>query len=234
MHAYWRAANYLSVGQIYLLDNPLLREPLRLEHVKPRLLGPLGHHARAELPLRPHEPRHQGARPRGDLHHRPRPRRARARGQHLPRGDLQRRLPPHRPRRGRACGSCSASSPSRAASRATWRRRRRAPSTRAASWAMRSCTPTGRCSTTPICSRCASSATARRRPGRSRRAGTRTSSSTRRPTAPCCRSCTSTATRSPIRRCSPASRTTSCGRCSRATATRRASSRARTPTRCTS
>ena len=32
-HAYWRAANYLSVGQIYLLDNPLLREPLRLEHV---------------------------------------------------------------------------------------------------------------------------------------------------------------------------------------------------------
>jgi xylulose-5-phosphate/fructose-6-phosphate phosphoketolase len=39
MDAYWRAANYLSVGQIYLLDNPLLREPLRLEHVKPRLLG---------------------------------------------------------------------------------------------------------------------------------------------------------------------------------------------------
>jgi xylulose-5-phosphate/fructose-6-phosphate phosphoketolase len=39
---YWRAANYLSVGQIYLLDNPLLREPLRLEHVKPRLLGHWG------------------------------------------------------------------------------------------------------------------------------------------------------------------------------------------------
>ena len=36
MHAYWRAANYLSVGQIYLLDNPLLREPLRVEHTKPR------------------------------------------------------------------------------------------------------------------------------------------------------------------------------------------------------
>src|SRR6201986_5011507 len=36
---YWRAANYLSVGQIYLLDNPLLREPLRPEHIKPRLLG---------------------------------------------------------------------------------------------------------------------------------------------------------------------------------------------------
>ena len=42
LHAYWRAANYLSVGQIYLLDNPLLQEPLRLEHVKPRLLGHWG------------------------------------------------------------------------------------------------------------------------------------------------------------------------------------------------
>jgi xylulose-5-phosphate/fructose-6-phosphate phosphoketolase len=40
--AWWRAANYLSVGQIYLLDNPLLREPLTLEHVKPRLLGHWG------------------------------------------------------------------------------------------------------------------------------------------------------------------------------------------------
>jgi len=42
LHAYWRAANYLSVGQIYLLDNPLLREPLRREHVKRRLLGHWG------------------------------------------------------------------------------------------------------------------------------------------------------------------------------------------------
>ncbi len=40
--AYWRAANYLSVGQIYLLDNPLLREPLTADHVKPRLLGHWG------------------------------------------------------------------------------------------------------------------------------------------------------------------------------------------------
>jgi len=40
--AYWRAANYLSVGQIYLLDNPLLTEPLKLEHIKPRLLGHWG------------------------------------------------------------------------------------------------------------------------------------------------------------------------------------------------
>jgi xylulose-5-phosphate/fructose-6-phosphate phosphoketolase len=42
LDAYWRAANYLSVGQIFLLDNPLLKEPLRLEHVKPRLLGHWG------------------------------------------------------------------------------------------------------------------------------------------------------------------------------------------------
>ena len=42
MHAWWRAANYLSVGQIYLQDNPLLEEPLTLAHVKPRLLGHWG------------------------------------------------------------------------------------------------------------------------------------------------------------------------------------------------
>src|SRR6202140_2937923 len=42
LHAYWRAANYLSAGQIYLLDNPLLLEPIKLEHIKPRLLGHWG------------------------------------------------------------------------------------------------------------------------------------------------------------------------------------------------
>jgi xylulose-5-phosphate/fructose-6-phosphate phosphoketolase len=42
IHAYWRAANYLSVGQIYLYDNPLLREPLTRAHIKPRLLGHWG------------------------------------------------------------------------------------------------------------------------------------------------------------------------------------------------
>ena len=40
--AYWRAANYLAVGQIYLYENPLLREPLKPEHIKPRLLGHWG------------------------------------------------------------------------------------------------------------------------------------------------------------------------------------------------
>ena len=42
IHSWWRAANYLSIGQIYLLDNPLLKEPLKLKHIKPRLLGHWG------------------------------------------------------------------------------------------------------------------------------------------------------------------------------------------------
>ena len=55
--AYWRAANYLSVGQIYLLDNP----SLRAEHVKPRLLGHLGHHTGPELVVCTHESGDQAA-----------------------------------------------------------------------------------------------------------------------------------------------------------------------------
>src|SRR5689334_6286074 len=42
LDAYWRAANYLAVGQIYLMDNPLLSQPLKPEHLKPRLLGHWG------------------------------------------------------------------------------------------------------------------------------------------------------------------------------------------------
>ncbi len=42
MDAHWRAANYLSIGQIYLYDNPLLKQPLKREHIKPRLLGHWG------------------------------------------------------------------------------------------------------------------------------------------------------------------------------------------------
>lgn len=60
MDAYWRAANYLSVGQIYLYDNPLLKQPLTLEHIKPRLLGHWGDDTGVELPLRPSKPGHQG------------------------------------------------------------------------------------------------------------------------------------------------------------------------------
>lgn len=56
LDAYWRAANYLSVGQIYLLDNPLLREELAAAQIKPRLLGHWGDDAGLELRLRPSQP----------------------------------------------------------------------------------------------------------------------------------------------------------------------------------
>jgi len=57
MNAYWRAANYLSVGQIYLYDNPLLKRPLALTDVK-HAAGALGHDTRAELHLRAAESGH--------------------------------------------------------------------------------------------------------------------------------------------------------------------------------
>jgi hypothetical protein len=59
---YWRAANYLSAGQIYLLDNPLLTEPPAPEHIKPRLLGHWGTTPGPELRVRPPQPGDQGAR----------------------------------------------------------------------------------------------------------------------------------------------------------------------------
>ncbi|MDZ7822528.1 MAG: hypothetical protein U5N26_12385 [Candidatus Marinimicrobia bacterium] len=53
MDAYWRASNYLSVGQIYLWDNPLLREPLKLFSCKTKLIGSLGHVTRTKFYLCP-------------------------------------------------------------------------------------------------------------------------------------------------------------------------------------
>ena len=77
LDAWWRAANYLSVGQIYLLDNPLLREPLSAEHIKPRLLGHFGTTPGLNL-LYAHLNRAIRARDlERDLHHRAGPRRAR-------------------------------------------------------------------------------------------------------------------------------------------------------------
>ncbi len=70
---YWRAANYLSVGQIYLLDNPLLREPLRAGTRQAAAARALGHDAGAEFHLRPSQPRHQTRRTQRDLYLRPRP-----------------------------------------------------------------------------------------------------------------------------------------------------------------
>ena len=93
LDAYWRAANYLSVGQIYLFDNPLLKTPLEKAAHQAAPARPLGHDAGPELHLRPSQPADQKARSRHDLHHRPRPRRAGAGRQRLSRGDLQRGLP---------------------------------------------------------------------------------------------------------------------------------------------
>jgi hypothetical protein len=71
MDAYWRASNYLSVGQIYLLDNPLLKEPLKRDHIKPRLLGHWGTSPGLNMLYVAPQSRHQARRPRHDLHHRP-------------------------------------------------------------------------------------------------------------------------------------------------------------------
>ena len=59
--AYWRAANYLAAGQLYLLDNPLLKEPLSPDAHQEEDRGPLGHRARPELHLCPPEPCHQAS-----------------------------------------------------------------------------------------------------------------------------------------------------------------------------
>ena len=74
--AYWRAANYLSVGQIYLLDNPLLREPLQPKHIKPRLLGHWGTTPGQNF-IYVHLNRVIRSMPEHDLHFRAGPRRAR-------------------------------------------------------------------------------------------------------------------------------------------------------------
>ena len=152
LDAWWRAANYLSVGQIYLMDNPLLRRPLVARGHQAAPARPLGHHAGAQPAVDPPQPADPRARRRRDLPRRARPRRAGGRRQRLARGHLQRDLPARRAttQRGHAA-SCSASSPSPAGSRATSPRRRPARSTRAASSATRSRTPTARRWTTRTC-----------------------------------------------------------------------------------
>ena len=207
------ARGELPVGRADLPDG----QPAAARAAAPRAreaaaARPLGHDPGPELHLRPPQPRDHGARHGDALHHRPRPRRPRRGGRGVPRGHLLRGLPRHRPRTSAACAGCSPSSPSRAASPATSRRRRRGRSTRAASSATRSRTRTAPRSTTPTSWSRRWSATARRRPGRWRPAGTARSSSTRVATARCCRSCTSTATRSPTRRCWRGSPRTSCSR----------------------
>ena len=233
--AYWRAANYLSVGQIYLLDNPLLREPLRPEHVKPRLLGHWGTTPGLNL-LYAHMNRVIRQRDLNALYVTgPGPRRARARRQRLPRGHLQR-------------GVLRASARTWTGMRALFRQfsfpggipSHVAPETPGSiheggelGYAL--VHAYGAVFDNP---RPAGAVRGRRRRGRDRPAGRELALEQvprpRAATARCCRSCTSTATRSPTRPCWPASPTTSWRRCCAATATRRTSSRATSPGACTS
>ena len=91
--AYWRAANYLTAGQIYLMDNPLCARPLVPEDIKPRLLGHWGTSPGLNL-MYAHLSRASGARELDASSWRARPRRPGRRRQHLARRDLQRALPP--------------------------------------------------------------------------------------------------------------------------------------------
>ena len=149
MDAYWRAANYLSVGQIYLMDNPLLKEPLQLKHVKPRLLGHWGTtpglnflYVHLNRVIKEHDLNMH-------LHLRPRARRAGAGGQRLPGRDLQRGLPQHRPGRGGPEAALHAVLVPRRHPQPRRPGDARLASTRAASWATPCRTPTAPPSTTP-------------------------------------------------------------------------------------
>ena len=188
--AYWRAANYLSVGQIYLQANPLLREPLRLEHVKRRLLGHWGTTPGLNL-LYVHMNRAIRQRDldaiyvTGPGHGGP----GLVANAYLE-GTYSRGLRPHRRGRG---GDAATVPPVLLPRRDPIARRAgdaRVDPRGGRTRLLTLYTPMARCSTTRSCLRCASSATARPRRDRSRRAGTRTSSSIPRATEPCCRSCT--------------------------------------------
>ena len=175
IHAYWRAANYLSVGQIYLRENPLLREPLAIEHTKPRLLGHWGTTPGLNF-IYAHLNRVIRARDLSVLY-------VTGPGHGGPGSwpTCISRAPTRRSTRTsamtwRASAGCFTSSPFPVASRAMWRLRRPARSTRAASSATPWRTPTARRSITPSCWCAALSVTERRRRGRWRRAGTPTSS----------------------------------------------------------
>ena len=159
------------------MANPLLREPLAPEHIKPRLLGHWGTTPGLNI-LYTHLSRliaRDDA--RHDVRDRSRPRRSGDPRELLARRHLLRDVPRHPARRAGDGRGCSGSSRSRVACRATSRPRPPARSTKAASSATRSRTRSAPRSTTPTSSSRASSVTARPRPVRSRRAGTRTSSS---------------------------------------------------------
>ena len=152
MDRYWRAANYVSVGQIYLMDNPLLREPLKAGTREAPAARPLGYDARAELHLRASEPGHQGTRTQtSSTSAAP----AMAGRQWSP-TPISRALTARSIRRSRRmkkdCRSCSGSSRSRAACPATSPQRRPVPSTRAANSATHLSMPSVPLSTIPTSS----------------------------------------------------------------------------------
>ena len=149
LDCYWRAANYLSVGQIYLFANPLLREPLKIEHVKPRLLGHWGTTPGLNFIYAHFNRAHQEIRSQRDLLCRARPRRPRHGREHLSRRHLQRVLSQHYAETKTACKSCSNNFPFPAEFRAMPRPKPRARSMKAASWAIRSCTRMARYSIIP-------------------------------------------------------------------------------------
>ena len=233
---YWRAANYLSVGQIYLLDNPLLREPLQAEHVKPRLLGHWGTTPGLNL-LYAHLNRAIKERDLNAIY-------VTGPGHGGPglvanaylEGTYSEVYPHDRPGRGRHAAGCSASSPSPAASPATSRRRRPGSIHEGGElgYALVARLRRGLRQPRPARRR-ASSATARPRPARwptSWHSNKFLEPGPRRRRA---------ADPAPQRlqdrqpdRAGPDPARTSCRRCSRATATRRTSSRATTRRRCTS
>ena len=231
---YWRAANYLTVGQIYLLDNPLLREPLEPEHVKPRLLGHWGTSPGLNL-LYTHlnrviratdsdmiflaGPGHGGPAVVANV---------------WLEGTYSEIYPNVGPDDGRAAAPVPAVLDARRHPEPRQRADARARSTRAASSATCSCHAFGAAFDNPdliVVAR------RRRRRGRDRPArrlaGRASGSSTRPATARCCRSSTSTGTRSPGRPSSAAPATTTSARSSPATATTSASSRVTTRPRST-
>jgi phosphoketolase len=161
--AYWRAANYLSVGQIYLHDNPLLKKPLTRAHIKPRLLG------------------HWGTTPGLNFVY-----------VHLNRVIKEHDLnvisitgPGHG-----GPGLVANAYLEQTYSEVYPHISQDEEGMRAASWATRCHMPLARPSITPICSSPASWVMGRQKPVRSRPAGTRTSFSIRLATVPCCPSCT--------------------------------------------
>ena len=229
---YWRAANYLSVGQIYLQDNPLLREPLVPEHIKPRLLGHWGTtpglnfiyaHLNHQIRSRGTEmmwivgPGHGGPSRRHSMV---------GRRLFADLSDVGRNA--EGMRRLFRQFSFPGGVPSHAAPETP------APSTKAASSATRSPTLSVQPSTTPTWLSPRSSGTVKPKPAPCPEAGSRSVSSTRRATAQSCRSCTSTATRSPGRPCWPASPRKTCWPRCAGTATNRMWLRATTRTRSTS